>query len=127
MKGLKLKKILGAFVVSACLMATAAPVLAETVNFDITVPGDILSKRAVKKDWEQKFYVTGTSFNKNGTLFCTSIKRSDSSVRSKEASISPGKLSANASYTKLASPGEYYYMTTYSFTNNLHVLGRYTP
>lgn len=55
------------------MVGSTVPAMAQTVSFDITVPGDILSQRAIKADSEQRFYVTGSSFNKSGTLRCTSI------------------------------------------------------
>lgn len=58
-----------AFVVSLCLTGSTVPALAETVGFDITVPGDILSLRTAKADSEQRFYVTGTMFSKTVTLY----------------------------------------------------------
>ena len=71
----------------------------------LTVPGDILSKRAEKADSEQRFYVTGTSFNKTGTLNCRSINRNNSAIQSNTASISPSKLSGSASYRSYAPSG----------------------
>lgn len=82
---------------------------------------------AVKADSEQRFYVTGTSFNKTGTLNCRSINRNNSAIQSNTASISPSKLSGSASYRSYAPSGQYYYMTTSASVSNLHVTGRYTP
>lgn len=123
----KIKRTLCGLVASLCLVGSTVPVFAETVNFDITVPGDILSKRAVKADSEQRFYVTGTSFNRTGTLNCRSINRNNSAIQSSTASISPSKLSNSASYYRNAPSGQYYYMTTSASVSNLHVTGRYTP
>ena len=123
----KVKRALCGLFASLCLVGSTVPVFAETVDFNITVPGDILSKRAIKADSEQRFYVTGTSFNKTGTLYCTSINRNNSAIRSNIASISPTKLSSSASYRSYAPSGQYYYMTTYASVSNIHVTGRYTP
>ena len=123
----KIKRILCGLTASLCMGGSTVPAMAQTVSFDITVPGDILSQRAVKADSEQRFYVTGSSFNKSGTLRCTSINRNNNTIRSYTASIRPDKLSGNASYQKTAPSGQYYYMTTSASVSNLHVTGRYTP
>lgn len=123
----KIKRILCGLTASLCIVGSSIPAMAQTVDFDITVPGDILSQRAEKADSEQNFYVTGDSFNKTGTLYCTSIRRDNSSVKSNTASISPSKLSGSASYRTYATSGKYYYMTTSASVSNLHVTGRYTP
>ena len=123
----KIKRTLCGLVASLCLVGSTVPVFAETVDFDITVPGDILSKRAEKADSEQRFYVTGTSFNRTGTLNCRSINRNNSAIQSSTASISPSHLSSSASYYRNAPSGQYYYMTTSASVSNLHVTGRYTP
>lgn len=123
----KIKRAVCGLVASLCLVGSTVPVFAQTVDFNITVPGDILSKRAVKADSEQMFYVTGTLFNKTGTLYCTSLNRSNTSIRSNLATISPTHLSAKASYRIYAPAGQYYYMTTSASVSNLHVTGKYTP
>ena len=121
------RKVAMAMVAAMAVSAFTVPVFAETVDFNVTVPGDILSRRAVKADSEQRFYVTGTSFNKTGTLNCRSINRNNSAIQSNTASISPSKLSGSASYRSYAPSGQYYYMTTSASVPNLHVTGRYTP
>lgn len=123
----KIKRILCGLTASLCMVGSTVPAMAQTVSFDITVPGDILSQRAEKADSEQRFYVTGNSFNKSGTLRCTSINRNNSAIRSNTANIRPDKLSGSASYQRTAPSGEYYYMTTSASVSNLHVTGRYTP
>ena len=109
------------------MVGSTVPAMAQTVSFDITVPGDILSQRAKKADYEQRFYVTGNSFNKIGTLHCTAINRKFSSIKSNVASINPNKLSDKAFYLTDAPAEQYYYMTTSASVSNLHVTGRYTP
>ena len=121
------RKVAMAMVAAMAVSSFTVPVFAETVDFNVTVPGDILSRRAVKADSEQRFYVTGTSFNKTGTLNCRSINRNNSAIQSNTASISPSKLSGSASYRSYAPSGQYYYMTTSASVPNLHVTGRYTP
>lgn len=90
----KIKRTLCGLVASLCLVGSTVPVFAETVDFDVTVPGDILSPRAAKFDSEQRFYVTGTLFNKTGRLDCRSINRTNSAIQSRIASISPSYLSS---------------------------------
>ena len=123
----KIKRTLCGLVASLCLVGSTVPVFAETVDFDVTVPGDILSPRAAKFDSEQRFYVTGTSFNKTGTLYCRAINRYNSAILSNTASISPSKLSGSASYRSYAPSGQYYYMTTSASVSKLHETGRYSP
>lgn len=123
----KIKKVMCGLIASLCLVGTTVPAFAQTVDFNITVPGDILSKRATKADSEQRFYVTGTSFNKTGTLNCTSINRNNSAIKSYVSGISPTHLSGGTLYRTYAPAGQYYYMTTTSSVSNLHVTGRYTP
>ena len=123
----KIKRVMCGLVTSLCLVGSTTPVFAETVPFDITVPGDILSTRTAKDDSEQRFYVTGTLFNKTGILYCTSINRYNSAIQSNIAAISPSILSNKAYYRSYAPSGQQYYMTTSASVSNLHVIGRYTP
>lgn len=123
----KVKRALCGLAASLCLVGSTVPVFAETVDFDITVPGDIISPRADKADSEQRFYVTGNSFNRTGTLHCTSIHLKNSAIQSNIASISSRHLSSNASYRRNAPSGQFYYMTTSASVSNLKVTGRYTP
>lgn len=127
MRNKKLKKVICGLAVCLCAMGAAAPTFAQTVDFNITVPGDILSKRANKADDEQKFYVTGTSFSKSGFLNCTSIRLDAPSVRSNVTSISKTRVSSSATYLSYAKPGCDYYMTTTATASGLNVKGRYTP
>ena len=123
----KIKRTLCGLVASLCLVGSTFPVFAETVDFDVTVPGDILSPRAAKFDSEQRFYVTGTLFNKTGRLDCRSINRTNSAIQSRIASISPSYLSSSALYYSNAPSGQTYYMTTSASVSYLRVKGRYTP
>ena len=50
----KLKKVILGFVTALCLTGSAMPVMADTVRFNVTVPGDPKSKRIPKSDDEQK-------------------------------------------------------------------------
>lgn len=52
------KKWLCGVAACLCLTGSTVPVFADTVTFNITIPGDIISKRSVKADDEQKFYVS---------------------------------------------------------------------
>ena len=51
----KIKRAMCGLAASLCLVGSTVPVFAETVDFNVTVPGDILSKRAEKADSEQRF------------------------------------------------------------------------
>ena len=44
----KIKRAMCGLAASLCLVGSTVPVFAETVDFNVTVPGDILSKRAEK-------------------------------------------------------------------------------
>ena len=68
------KKWLCGVAACLCLTGSTVPVFADTVTFNITIPGDIISKRSVKADDEQKFYVTGTKFSGSGKLYCKSSR-----------------------------------------------------
>lgn len=124
----KMKRWIAFILVVASLMASSISVMADTVEFDITVPGDIISKKTSKGDTEQKFYVTGTSFSNNNTLMCISVQIENPNIQSNTASIASSRVSANASYSTYAKDGVNYYMTTRTYQNtNLRVTGRYTP
>lgn len=128
MNNRKIKKLVCGLAVSLCLVGNTMPVFAQTVDFDVTVPGDILSKRALKADSEQYFYVTGTSFSSTiGELECISINRANSDIQSLPTKISQKKKSSKALYRRQAPANQYYYMTTDSDATGLHVIGRYTP
>ncbi|MDO4274813.1 MAG: hypothetical protein Q4D16_14185 [Eubacteriales bacterium] len=123
----KLKRAMCGLVASLCVAGCTVPVFAETVPFDITVPGVIVSKKALKSDSEQRFYVRGTSFSSAGTLYCTSINLNDSTIKSNTASISQSRLLDTASYRKYAPVGQYYHMTVMASVSNLRVTGKYAP
>lgn len=89
----KIKRTLCGLVASLCLVGSTVPVFAETVDFDVTVPGDILSPRAAKFDSEQRFYVTGTLFNKTGRFSymrnqCCKTKTADERQRKSKSRTS---------------------------------------
>lgn len=81
------KKWLCGVAACLCLTGSTVPVFADTVTFNITIPGDIISKRSVKADDEQKFYVTGTKFSGSGKLYCKS-SRLHATTTSNTATIS---------------------------------------
>ena len=120
------KKWLCGLAAILCLAGGTVPTFADTVKFDITVPGDVVSKRVVKADDEQKFYVTGTNFSGSGTLCCTS-SRLHATTTFHVAEISKNNPSSNAPYKSYAQPKYEYFMHCTASTSGLHVLGRYTP
>ena len=63
-----IKRTLCVLSATMCVLGTAATASADTVSFNVTIPGDPYSYAVRKADTEQRFYVTGTSFNKSGTL-----------------------------------------------------------
>lgn len=120
------RKWLCGLAAALCLTGCTVPAFAETVKFNITIPGDIISKRAVKADDEQKFYVTGTKFNGSGKLYCTS-SRLHTTVTSNVATISNSNLSGSAFYKSYAAPKYEYFMHCTASVGSLYVEGRYTP
>ncbi len=123
----KVKGMLCAFAMGICVCGAALTVYADTVHFDITMPHDTVSKRTMKSDSEQRFYVTGTSFHQNGVLNCESIKLDNDSIRSEVKAISKASPKAKGAYLKKAPYNQNYYLATSSSTKDLHVCGSYTP
>ena len=113
----------------AGIMGTSLIAYANTVPFNVTIPNDTISPRAYKDDDEQRFYVTGVSFDDPvAILSCFSVGITDPNVSSYEAQIWQAYPSSSASYQTYAMAGDYFYMLTYSTTgNNFNVWGRYTP
>lgn len=120
------KKWLCGIAACLCFAGSTVPVFADTVKFNITIPGDIISKRAVKADDEQKFYVTGTKFGASGILYCKS-SRLHTTTTSNTAAISKNTPSASAFYKSYAPPRYEYFMHCTASVGSLHVEGRYTP
>ena len=58
-----IKRTLCVLSATMCVLGTAATASADTVSFNVTIPGDPYSYAVRKADTEQRFYVTGTSFN----------------------------------------------------------------
>lgn len=123
----KFKKIIAFLLIVVCMAATQVPVMAERIEFDLTIPGDTISKRADKADTEQRFYVRGYSFSNSTTLMCQSVKLTDPNFQSYTASISSSVTSDDAAYPNYAEPGIYYYLFGRTSGASLHVLGYYTP
>lgn len=123
----KIKKIVVLVLVMACFMSTQVPVMAERIEFDLTIPGDTISKRADKADTEQRFYVRGYSFSNSATLMCQSVKLTDPNFQSYTASISSSVTSDDAAYPSYAQPGIYYYLHGRTSGASLRVMGYYTP
>ncbi len=123
----KVKKMFCGLMAGLCVAGNTVPVMADTVRFDVTVPGDPKTKRTVKADGEQKFYVTGTYFSTYASLSCRSYQLDNQHIFSKYAYISKNDPASNAKYEKWAASGVYYFMITNSSATGLNVEGRYTP
>ncbi len=123
----KAKGMLCALAMGMCVFGTALSVYADTVHFSITVPGDVISKRTLKADSEQKFYVTGTEFHQSGSMSCMSAKVKNPTIQSAYTTIRPEAPSSSAPYLSYADYDEYYYMSANSTINGYHACGRYTP
>lgn len=116
---------------------------ATTITFDVTVTKnrpypDPLSRRAIKSDDEERFYVTPTSFSNTGEIrgFSRTVDDYDNTVQ--EATSYACALKSNAVNVRCYNPylgpvpkGLYCCLETYwgnsSVTNTLRVQGRYTP
>lgn len=121
-----IKKALCILSATLCVMGSVITASADTVTFNVTPPNDPYSYAVRKADYEQKFYVTGTSFSKSGTLRCKSGRAGQGSS-SYTAYISSGSRASSASYTSYAYPNYTYEMFSSSSTSGLNVTGRYTP
>ncbi len=107
------------------------------VAFDVTVASngqhpDPLSPRMIKQDYENRFYATPTWFSNSGEI------RGYSKNLGWTSTSYPVSLNSNAIGVRQDNPylgdpptGQYCYLETYwgssSTTNQLRVLGRYTP
>lgn len=121
-----IKKTLCVLSATICVLGSAVTASADTVSFNVTIPGDQYSYTVKKADSEQKFYVTGTSFNKSGTLRCRSSKVG-TGIISNSAYISSNNRASSASYKTYAAPDCTYEMYATSSTSGLNVTGRFTP
>lgn len=123
----KLKRFICMLGATMCIFGTAFTVGADTIEFNVTPPEDPYSYAVRKADWEQNFYVTGTSFSDSGSLFCFSQKTTDNDVCSYSMSITPNYRRNFAPYKRTAAPNELYELVTSASISGMNVRGRYTP
>lgn len=121
----RLKKIICAMSTTMCILGSSIP--AYAADFNVTPPNDPYSYSVKKADSEQRFYVTGTHFNKTGKLFCYSQQTSNKSIKSVTGWVTPTSTKDNRAYTRYANAGESFEMYSYTTTSNLNVVGRYNP
>lgn len=130
----KIRRKLWILLVCAGLCITSIPAYAQTVDFNITVTEsarkDPISKRAMKADTEQQYYVTVTSGVGGGVLRAHS-ERIDAEVISASIYISretTGQTLTASYYTK-ANAGAYYFLNAYwsHGYGDANIHGRYTP
>lgn len=130
MKLMKLRRLVCAALASCALLSASIPAaFAATIDFDITNPGDTLSKKVLKNDdRDNYFYVTPHYFSRTGTLNCISVRYDDTSVYSYNIALMPQHINTTqkAKYRTKADGGYYYYMSG-TATVNLNVSGNYTP
>lgn len=137
----KRKFRLGLLLVLSLVFTNVVPVVAQTVEFKIKVgasdgSNDPISKRALKADDEQRFYVTPTSATTKATITAVSHKlngyytsniiiyNTGSDINRRREGTYPTKAPF-----KPAPSGVYYYMSS-SFEHGYGppvVKGRYTP
>jgi len=126
----KMKRTLCAMAAVLSIAGTITPVLADRVDFDITVSVDEISPRAKKADSEQKYYVTGTYFSlTNYTFSSKSVNLNNSALKSQyTAAIKSSSPKATPGYGKYyAGAGVYHYLQAVGGVSGLRVRGRYTP
>ena len=134
MKNMKLKRLACAALASCALLSASIPaafaVTTDTIEFDITYPGDTLSQKVLKstRNYDNYFYVTPHYFSRTGTLNCISIRHDDTSVYSRNIALMSTHIGTtkSAPYLSKAEGGYYYYMSG-TATVNLNVSGNYTP
>lgn len=126
----RVKKVICIVLSVISLLGMTTPIYADTVEFDVTAIADPSSKRVIKaggSKYENKFYVTGLTFNKEGILCCISVNLENQGIMSYDADISSTYPKSSANYRTTAPSGVYYFMSASSNTNLLRVTGRYTP
>lgn len=123
----RVKKMLSAFAVGACVCGTTLPAQAGRIHFSITVPGDTVSMREEKDNSTQSFKVEGTEFHQNAVLSCESIKLNNDAIRTGVVGISPNDSVKTSRYNSTVKNGQLFYMATSAQVSGLHVCGYYTP
>lgn len=127
-------RVLGLFFLVTMILSSIVPVYAEKIHFDITIGSggnDPKSRRAVKGDDEQMYYVTSYYFNRDAYYNARSIRLSDGKGANNIVYIASDtahtQWSDRASYVWYAQPGVYYYL--YGWTNGvqLRTKGYYNP
>lgn len=122
------KKVICILSATMCILGSAITASADTIQFNVTPPSDPYSYSVRKADTEQRFYMTGTYFSKNGVLNGYSQQLANGNVISNTASISPSSTSSSATYSReWAAPNLLYQLFTWTTVNGFNVIGRYTP
>ena len=130
MKKMTLKRAACAALLSCTLLSASLPAaFAAKIPFDITNPGDTLTRKVLKNtDGDQYFYVTPFYFSNRGTLNCLSTNYLDHSIYSYSVTIDSSDINrtASARYRTYA-PGDQNYFMSGTSTVSLNVSGDYTP
>lgn len=128
-----IRKLSCIIAVSACVLGTTMTASADTVNFNVTLPGDPYSYAVKKSDSEQNFYVTTTSHYLSGFFFAQSQQIENGSVISNQIGqhfhIKADKVSRRSvgTYARHADAYKSYQLVTSSSRIGMNVKGRYTP
>ena len=112
----RIRKISCIIAAIICVIGTTVTARADTINFNVTWPGDPYSYEVKKADSEQNFYVTTTSHylsNQIGQHFYT-----------KADTVSRRSV---GTYARHADGNKYYQLVTSSSRIGMNVKGRYTP
>ena len=80
----RIRKISCIIAAIICVIGTTVTARADTINFNVTWPGDPYSYEVKKADSEQNFYVTTTSHYLSGFFFAQSQQIDDGSIISNQ-------------------------------------------
>ena len=116
-----------------CVIGTTVTARADTINFNVTWPGDPYSYEVKKADSEQNFYVTTTSHYLSGFFFAQSQQIDDGSIISNQigqhfyTKADTVSRRSVGTYARHADGNKYYQLVTSSSRIGMNVKGRYTP
>lgn len=134
----KIKLIFVMLVAFFCIFVGGYASKAETIDFNVTVNRDVVNKdpysrKAVKKDADDRFYVTPTYFSHVATIKVRSVYTGDVNQSSKLMELKSVYINSTRKFFYggcAVHPGSYYYMqsTFHSGGNDeINIKGRYTP
>ena len=129
----RIRKISCIIAAIICVIGTTVTARADTINFNVTWPGDPYSYEVKKADSEQNFYVTTTSHYLSGFFFAQSQQIDDGSIISNQigqhfyTKADTVSRRSVGTYARHADGNKYYQLVTSSSRIAMNVKGRYTP